>query len=66
MNRYFLITDPIHGEHVQVLIPAELPEFYSPAELEQLEAGEVIFRNGALHVDMQATARAATEHELCG
>lgn len=62
---HFLITDP-EREQVQTLCTEELDEFYTAAELDQMREGQALFKNGALHVDMLAAARAVTMAELEG
>ena len=64
--RHFLITDPVDDERVLTLTPAELDEFYTPAELARMADGAAIFKHGALHVDMHAAARRVAEEELMG
>lgn len=64
--RHFLITDPVDDERVLTLAPAELVEVYTPDELARMADGAVIFKLGALHVDMHAAARKVTDEELMG
>lgn len=61
---YILITSPDDSEMVTCYHDTEIAELYSQMEIIALQEGNVIFKNGALHVDMLATARAATLDEL--
>lgn len=61
---YILITSPDDSEMVTSYHDTEMAELYSQMEIIALQEGNVIFKNGALHVDMLATARAATLDEL--
>ncbi|WP_439561143.1 hypothetical protein [Roseinatronobacter sp.] len=61
---YILITSPDDSEMVTSYHDTEMAELYTPMEIIALREGNVIFKNGALHADMLAAARAATLDEL--
>ncbi|MCC5960555.1 hypothetical protein [Roseinatronobacter sp.] len=61
---YILITSPDDAEQVTCYHDTEMVEIYTQMEIIALQEGKVIFKNGALHADMLAAARAATLDEL--
>jgi|GEM_PF-2873090 len=61
---YILITNPDDSEMVTCYHHTEMVGIYSQMEIIALQEGNVIFKNGALHADMLAAARAATLDEL--
>ena len=61
---YILITSPDDSEMVTCYHDTEMAALYTQMEIIALQEGNVIFKNGVLHVDMLTTARAATLDEL--
>jgi hypothetical protein len=58
MTHYILISSNDGTEQVMAYEASEMAQIYTRDENLRLESGLAIFRGGAIHVDMQAAARA--------
>lgn len=65
-NHHLMIEHPHHGTSVVEYTPEEMTEILGARMSERLAKGEVVFREGALWVDMAAAARSKIEEELYG
>ena len=62
--RHIMIEHPKHGTHIQRYTSEEMRDEYTPEQNHELAMGRMIFKNGAIHADMEAITRNAISDHL--